>query len=52
MGDDDDNDNGNGNNKLYDSDSSTWDFGGDDTQVFDSQFFDSPVSSPGKKMRF
>ncbi|XP_024995752.1 uncharacterized protein LOC112528935 isoform X2 [Cynara cardunculus var. scolymus] len=44
MGDDD-----NGNDKSSETDASTWDFDGQETQIFDSQFFDSPTSSPGNK---
>lgn len=44
MGDDD-----NGNDKSSESDASTWDFDGQETQIFDSQFSDSPTSSPGNK---
>ncbi|XP_076910674.1 uncharacterized protein LOC143568386 [Bidens hawaiensis] len=32
------------------SDSSTWDFGGDETQVFDSQLCESPTSSFGHRV--
>ncbi|KAF5774139.1 putative BRCT domain-containing protein [Helianthus annuus] len=35
--------------KSTESDSSTWDFGGEDTQVFDSQFVESPSSSFGNR---
>ncbi|KAJ9537353.1 hypothetical protein OSB04_030086 [Centaurea solstitialis] len=37
------------NNKPSESDSSTWDFDGQETQIFDSQFTDSPTSSYGHK---
>ncbi|KAL8239044.1 hypothetical protein R6Q59_015611 [Mikania micrantha] len=45
MGEDDDNDD----DKSYESDSSTWDFGGEETQIFDSQFCESPISSFGNR---
>lgn len=49
MGDDYDNNN----NKPYESDGGTWDFvGDDDTQIFDSQFSDSPTSLMCKKIVF
>ncbi|CAH1423881.1 unnamed protein product [Lactuca virosa] len=35
--------------KSSESDSSTWDFGGEETQIVDTQCFDSPTSSPGNK---
>lgn len=38
-----------GDGKSSDSDSSTWDFGGEETQIVDSQCLDSPTSSPGNK---
>ncbi|XP_071730422.1 uncharacterized protein [Rutidosis leptorrhynchoides] len=47
MGSDDD-DNG---NKLNESDSSTWDFGVDETQIFDSQISDSATSKSGNKFK-
>lgn len=40
--DDDDVENGD-----YKSDTSTWDFGGEETQIFDTHYSDSPTSSFG-----
>ncbi|KAL4564852.1 hypothetical protein LXL04_028925 [Taraxacum kok-saghyz] len=39
-----------GDSKSSDSDSSTWDFGGEDTQIVDSQCFDSPTSLRDNKL--